>query len=202
MFPGDTFAATVVVRNTGNASWSDAGGFKFGQQESNDPLAFGPTRYLIDDSQNDIPEYGGIFRGRALTFQVEIIAPETEGTFMTHWGMLQEGAEWFGELIEKNIRVALNADIRQRSVQPAFNIYPNPASLGAEIHIDGEFQKDDRIALFSISGVKICEKEITNNTRNSSLNLKKYNLTEGVYFARIIRNRGIQTTKILVRNEF
>ena len=33
MFPGDTINAKIVMRNTGNAQWSNAEEFKFGQQE-------------------------------------------------------------------------------------------------------------------------------------------------------------------------
>lgn len=201
ILPGDTIVATVVVRNTGNTSWSDASGFKFGQQD-NDPLAFGSSRYLIDDTQHDIPVYGGIFRGRALSFNVEIIAPETEGSYMTHWGMLQEGVAWFGEPLEKKIRVSLSANSKQRKAQTEFTVYPNPVSLNPVIQIDGEFIKNDRIVLFNSSGAKICEEEITHDSGDFSLNLQKYRLSRGMYFVQIIQNKRNQTLKISVHNEF
>ena len=199
MIPGDTFIATVVVRNTGNAQWNDANGFKFGEQEGLDPVVFGPTRYLIDDTQNEIPIYGGIFRGRTITFNIEIIAPETEGIYMTHWGMLQKNVAWFGEILEKNITVSLTAGINERNVQKEFNIYPNPASLSSDIQIDGDFIKNDRIALISIKGEKICEEVILNDIRNFGLTLSGRDIPEGLYFVHIISRNSIQIKKVLVQ---
>ena len=47
--------------------------------------------------QDEIPTYGGIFRGRAKIFQVTLTAPAGLGSYSTHWRMLQEGVAWFGE---------------------------------------------------------------------------------------------------------
>ena len=95
MQPGETRSATVIVRNEGDALWSEAARYRFSQSDS-DAVSFGHGRYLIDDSQEDIPAFGGIFRGRAKTFQITLTAPTQPGTYVTHWGMLQESVEWFG----------------------------------------------------------------------------------------------------------
>ncbi len=197
---GETFNAKVIVRNEGNEQWNAANNFKFGQQDS-DPAIFGSSRYLIDDSQNDIPDFGGIFRGRAMTFNLEIVAPETEGEFVTHWGMLQEDIAWFGEVIEKTIKVSETTDIRQQNVQKYFNIYPNPVSLNETIEIDGTFNKHDRIVLTGLNGNIVFEKVIQNNTNNLSLYLQKNSIVEGIYIIQIISNNSIHTKKIIVNNK-
>ncbi|MBA7547441.1 hypothetical protein ES705_39863 [subsurface metagenome] len=97
MTAGETRTVKVVVRNEGDLAWTGADDFRFGQKDFIDPVLFGPTRYLIDDASNEIPEYGGVFRGRPIMFEFDLIAPSTEGDYLTHWGMLQENVTWFGE---------------------------------------------------------------------------------------------------------
>ena len=72
--------ATVIVRNEGDALWSEAAKYRFGQSDSRSGL-FRRGRYLINDTQDDIPTYGGIFRGRAKTFQITLTAPTQPGTY-------------------------------------------------------------------------------------------------------------------------
>jgi hypothetical protein len=109
MQPGETGTYQVIVRNDGDLSWTGAAEFKFGENESVDPVLFS-SRTLIDDATNEIPTYGGIFRGRPITFDVELTAPMTAGVYMTHWSMTQEGVAWFGDELSLAITVALAGD--------------------------------------------------------------------------------------------
>jgi hypothetical protein len=104
MLPGSTQQVSVVVRNTGDASWTAAADYKFGDKADNEAV-FGLTRYLIDDLADEIPVYGGIFRGRPKTFELTLIAPTTPGTYEVIWSMLQENVEWFGEELVQMIDV-------------------------------------------------------------------------------------------------
>jgi hypothetical protein len=106
MTPGETRTVTVIVRNEGDVKWTEAAKYRFGQKDYLDQIMFGPGRYLINDAQDEIPTYGGIFRGRPKTFQVTMRAPTTPGVYTTHWGMLQELVTWFGEEIVQKITVA------------------------------------------------------------------------------------------------
>ena len=99
MVAGETQAVTVVVRNEGDVSWTAVENCKFGEQEQIDPVLFGPNRYLLDDSADEIPIYGGIFRGRPKRFNLVLTAPFIPGSYDTHWGMLKENVAWFGEQI-------------------------------------------------------------------------------------------------------
>jgi hypothetical protein len=117
--PGETTTAHLIVRNEGDFSWTGAADFKLGQQEWRDPVLFGPGRYPIDDTTNEIPIYGGIFRGRPLAFDVQITAPDTPGRYTTHWGMLREHVTWFGDTVAVTMIVV-----------------PEPSILG-DVNLDG-----------------------------------------------------------------
>jgi hypothetical protein len=105
MLPGETRTVAVVVRNEGDALWSAKNNFKFGEKEFLDATMFGPGRYHLDDTQDEITTYGGIFRGRVKNFQITIRAPTTPGTYRTHWSMVQEQIAWFGDEIVQDILV-------------------------------------------------------------------------------------------------
>lgn len=105
MLPGETRTATVIVRNEGDAMWSEAAKYRLGQKEFLDPVLFGAGRYLINDAQDDIPTYGGVFRGRPKTFTLTVKAPATPGLYTNHWSMLQENVAWFGETLTHTILV-------------------------------------------------------------------------------------------------
>jgi len=63
-----------VVRNERDLSWTGAEDYKFGQKEYlAGEVLFGPGRYLIDDTQNEIPVYGGIFRGQPMVFEFDLV---------------------------------------------------------------------------------------------------------------------------------
>jgi len=104
MAPGSTQVVNVVVRNTGDASWTAAAGYQFGNKSSRSK-AFGAPQYLLDDTEDEIPTYGGIFRGRPKTFQITLVAPSSPGSYKTRWGMTQGKGKWFGEELVHTITV-------------------------------------------------------------------------------------------------
>ena len=108
MRPGETLTAKVIVRNDGDISWTGAKHFKLGQNEQTDSAVFGLGRAVIDDATNEIPIYGGIFRGRPIVFFVELMAPTSSSSYKLHWQMLQEGNLRFGEELTHTITVADN----------------------------------------------------------------------------------------------
>ncbi len=111
MYVGQTQVVTVVVRNAGDISWTAAAGYQFGDKAGASAL-FSTNRYLLDDTADEIPIYGGIFRGRPKTFEITLVAPTVPGIYTTHWGMVQDGgAGWFGEDFSKTIEVADIFDI-------------------------------------------------------------------------------------------
>lgn len=104
--PGETHTARVVVRNEGDIAWTGAAGFAFGQREPDAGLpAFCPVPVLVNDTSDEIAFYGGIFRGRPLTFEVPLVAPMMPGCYATRWSMRNAGG-WFGEELRVEITVA------------------------------------------------------------------------------------------------
>jgi len=66
--------------------------------------AFGPSRFQIDDSMDEIPTYSGIFRGRPKVFAMHLTAP-APGAYTLHFQMLQEMVAWFGQRLDVQIEV-------------------------------------------------------------------------------------------------
>ncbi len=175
MNPNETFNATVVVRNESDEQWNAANNFKFGEMEFADSTLFGPTRYLINDTLDEIPIYGGIFRGRVKTFNIEITAPSTPGLYTTHWGMLQEDVTWFGDTLTVEIMVGTtNINNVEKN---SFEIYPNPAKDNIQITINDK-QLGEDISILDITG-----KIVIASKAKQSVDIS--NLQNGVYFIKI-----------------
>ncbi len=105
MLPGETRTATVIVRNEGDARWTGAANYRFAQRPAAGSASFSTGPVLINDAQDDIPAYGGIFRGRAKTFLITLRAPTAPGTYSTHWSMAQGDTGWFGQDLSQTILV-------------------------------------------------------------------------------------------------
>jgi len=107
MYVGQTQVVSVVVRNAGDVSWTAAAGYQFGDRAGTAALFGAGGRYPLDDNADEIPIYGGIFRGRPKTFEITLVAPTAPGTYTTRWGMVQDGGvEWFGDDLVRVITVA------------------------------------------------------------------------------------------------
>jgi len=197
MIAGETFIAKVIVQNTGNESWTNTKNIKFGQHD--DETYFGPGRYYIDDNEDEIPIYGGIFKGRAKVFNVEITAPKTAGTFETNWGMLQEGVTWFGETITKNINVTSATSIDDEYINRLFNVYPNPATTKDIIDIKGFFNKNDIVIMYNVQGEKVFENILSSDEKELQINVSLYGIRPGIYIIVHTHNNKSYTKKIIVK---
>jgi hypothetical protein len=106
LLPGETYPVKIVVQNAGNVVWSETGNFKFGQLSGTALASGGQTRWTVEDTQNEVNIYGGVFRGRPVVFSFDLVAPATEGIYSSEWGMVQEpGSGGFGETIIADIKV-------------------------------------------------------------------------------------------------
>ncbi len=70
-----------------------------------DTTLWSPNRLSLDDSDDEIPIYGGIFRGRPKTFPISLTAPATPGLHHLRFQMMQEGVALFGDRVEVSISV-------------------------------------------------------------------------------------------------
>jgi hypothetical protein len=165
MSPGETRTVPVIVRNTGDVQWTGRDDFRFGQKLEDSDANFSRTgfaRWLISDADNEIPTYGGIFRGRPLRFDVEIKAPTTPGIYTTRWGMLQEGNLWFGETLDLTIRVQVlgdmdnDADADLDDIQPFVIGLTSPdeyqKQFGFPPAVNGDTDGDDDLDFDDIDG--------------------------------------------------
>lgn len=105
--PGQTFSVSFVVRNEGSEEWTAAGNHKLGVREpSGFTTPFSPARVVLNDALDEIPRYGGIFRGRPKTFTFNLTAPSTPGTYQVQFQMVKEFVEWYGTPLVKTITVS------------------------------------------------------------------------------------------------
>jgi RHS repeat-associated protein len=88
MTPGQSYAVSVTMNNSGGNPWSSASGHKLGTQNPQDNnLWTGSPRVALP---------GTIALGANAVFSFNVTAPSTPGTYNFQWKMVQDGVEWFG----------------------------------------------------------------------------------------------------------
>jgi RHS repeat-associated protein len=89
MLPGQTYAASVTMKNTGTTTWTTATAYHLGSQNPQDNSTWGTPRVLLPTGVSVAP-------GANVTFSFNVTAPNTAGTYNFQWRMVQDGVEWFG----------------------------------------------------------------------------------------------------------
>jgi len=110
MQPGQTYAVSVTMNNSGGKTWSAATNHRLGTQNPQDnTLWTGFTRRALPSTTAS---------GSNAVFSFNVTAPSTPGTYNFQWKMVQDGVEWFGALSPNQaIRVGLdNAAFVSQSV--------------------------------------------------------------------------------------
>jgi RHS repeat-associated protein len=88
MTPGQSYAVSVTMNNSGGKTWSSASGHRLGTQNPQDnSLWTGSPRVAL-------PGTTGL--GANAIFSFNVTAPSTPGTYNFQWKMVQDGVEWFG----------------------------------------------------------------------------------------------------------
>ncbi len=160
MAPGESRIANIVVRNTGDDSWTAIKGYQLVQGDSDIELVEG-KRVLLDDTMDEITVYGGIFRGRAKVFSVSLTAPDEEGSYLTNWQMNQDEVGRFGEDLDVSIEVKPKAagnvvfgnetqvqDGTPRQV--SFTTFP--AGLDLDITYNGSSVPPVEVGVYTVAG--------------------------------------------------
>ncbi len=99
---GRAATATVVVRNTGSATWTRAGGYKLGAVGDHDPLHPGDARVWLDEGVSVAP-------GATHAFEIGLAAPTAPASFTLRWQMVHELVRWFGPITARDVMVACDA---------------------------------------------------------------------------------------------
>lgn len=99
MGPGQTAAVSVTMKNLGTSTWTTASNFNLGSQNAQDNSTWGMGRVALPQS---------VAPGATATFNFNVTAPSTLGTYNFQWKMVQDGVEWFGDL-STNVAVVTEA---------------------------------------------------------------------------------------------
>lgn len=87
MVQGQTYNASVTMRNSGTSTWT-TGTYQLGSQNPQDNTSWGTNRVALPNN---------VAPGQSVTFSFQVRAPATTGTTNFQWKMLQP-AGWFGDL--------------------------------------------------------------------------------------------------------
>ena len=95
MFPttvplGQSFTASVTMRNTGGTTWTAAQQFRLGSIHPQDTLAWGANRVNLGPSESIAP-------GQEKTFTWTATVPPATGFYNFQWRMVQDGVAFFGQ---------------------------------------------------------------------------------------------------------
>jgi YD repeat-containing protein len=98
LIAGQTANVSVTMQNTGTTTWTTAEGYKLGSQNPQDNGTWGTGRVALPAS---------VAPGGQATFNFNVTAPTTPGTYNFQWRMLREGVEWYGGYTT-NVTVTVN----------------------------------------------------------------------------------------------
>jgi RHS repeat-associated protein len=88
MLTGRTQSVSVQMRNNGDYTWSAGTNFRLGSQNPSDNATWGMSRVSLPSD---------IAPGQTATFNFNVTAPSTPGSYNFQWRMLQENVAWFGD---------------------------------------------------------------------------------------------------------
>ncbi|MEM9290992.1 MAG: penicillin-insensitive murein endopeptidase [Acidobacteriota bacterium] len=97
---GETRSVNVTMRNTGTTTWTrdlPLGGYKLAAVDDSDPF--------VNNTRSWLPEGVEIAPNQNHTFTLSFTAPETPGSYLTQWRMVEEGVEFFGPTAARLIQV-------------------------------------------------------------------------------------------------
>ncbi len=87
MQTGAVQSVSVQMKNTGETTWSSANSYRLGSNNPTDNTTWGLSRVNLPQD---------IAPGQTATFNFNITAPSTAGTYNFQWRMVQDGVAWFG----------------------------------------------------------------------------------------------------------
>jgi len=110
MTPGQSYAVSITLQNTGTTTWSSAGNYRLGTQNPQDNSTWtGSARVALPQS---------VAPGQNVTFSFNVTAPATAGMYNFQWKMVQDGVEWFGAQTA-NVLVGVSTNPTTLSASPA-----------------------------------------------------------------------------------
>jgi uncharacterized membrane protein len=86
--PGQTYAVTINMKNTGTTNWSPLS-YKLGSQTPTNNTNWGMSRVTLAKS---------ISPGSTASFKFNVTVPTTPGTYNFQWQLVQDSAGFFGDM--------------------------------------------------------------------------------------------------------
>jgi hypothetical protein len=142
--PGAQINVDVTMQNTGDTTWTIAGGYFLGSQTPMDNTVWGTNRMTLDQSASIAP-------GANATFHAVLTAPSQPGDYGFQWQVLQDAIEWFGAMTPNlTIHVAppppMSCDGTEKiclSLTDLAAVQATGATVGGDVNSDG-FQPVDQ----------------------------------------------------------
>ncbi len=95
---GESFSATIRVKNSGTTSWDPSAGYTIGSEDPRDNMNWGTNRVSLPKA---------VSPSSSLDINASFVAPSSPGTYQFSWQMLQTGVEWFGSSCAKPVTVVV-----------------------------------------------------------------------------------------------
>jgi Ig-like domain from next to BRCA1 gene/Carbohydrate binding domain len=86
------YTVSVIMKNTGTATWTAANNYRLGSQNPQDNRVWLRTTNRVYLAGGD-----SIAPGQQKTFTFDVTAPSAAGTYHFQWKMLREMVAWFGD---------------------------------------------------------------------------------------------------------
>jgi RHS repeat-associated protein len=108
MVANEVYNVSVTMRNTGSETWTEAGNYRLGSLSPRDNYTWGIQRVSMGSSV--------VENWQLKTFNFQVTAPSTPGTYTFHWGMVQEWVEWFGTTSPVTVTVTAPAPVNNAAI--------------------------------------------------------------------------------------
>src|SRR5437763_8467932 len=113
------------MRNTGGTTWTTAGWYNLGSQNPQDNFTWGMARVGLP---------GSVAPNSEVTFNFNVTAPSTPGTYNFQWRMVQDAVEWFGDFTT-NATVSVGASPLSDAASFVSQSVPSSMTAGASYQV-------------------------------------------------------------------
>ncbi|MFP2924993.1 S8 family serine peptidase [Pyxidicoccus sp. 3LG] len=151
---GSGSIVSVTMRNTGSATWTAASGFKLGSLSPPDNTTWGMSRVELAPSEAIAP-------GQEKTFSFVVTPPATPGTYNFSWGMLQDGAGFFGT---PSPNVGVSVQLPPREAVFVRQTVPSSVRAGDAFTVSLTMRNTGSMSWTAAGGFKLGSLNPTDNT--------------------------------------
>ena len=131
---GETFTASVTMKNVGTTSWTEAAQYRLSSRGPRDNTTWSINRVYLAPTDSIAP-------GQTHTFTFDVIAPATAGSTVFQWSMVQDGVDWFNDVTPSvSVTVSASAPPPAPTVPPIASTTTGSKNKGAQAKCFGAVQ--------------------------------------------------------------